>query len=116
METGFPSPAQGYEEKSLDLSALLIRKPSSTYLMEMSGHALEMVGIYPRDLLIVDRSRKPGPDSIVVAEYQGEFVCRVLKKSLGGVFRLVGQGVPPIDLGEEVSIIASVPYSVRRLP
>lgn len=116
METGFPSPAQGYEERELDLTALLIRKPSATYLMEMSGRALESVGIYPRDILIVDRSRKPAPDAVVVAEYQGEFVCRVLKRSVGGSFRLVGSGVPAIELSEEVRIIASVPYSVRRLP
>jgi DNA polymerase V len=116
METGFPSPAQGYEEKALDLTALLIRKPSATFLMEMSGRALEPAGIYPRDLLVVDRSRKPKPDSVVVAEYQGEFICRILKRGFGGAYRLVGQGVPAIELGEDVRIIASVPYSIRRLP
>ncbi len=116
METGFPSPAQGYEERELDLTALLVRRPASTYLMEMSGRALETVGIYPRDILIADRSRKPVPDSVVVAEYQGEFVCRVFKRALGGGFRLVGAGVPPIPVDEEVRIVATVPYSIRRLP
>ena len=115
METGFPSPAQGYEEGGLDLTAILIKKPSSTYLMEMTGRSLESVGIYPRDILIVDRSMKPKPDSVVVAEYQGEFVCRVFKKALGGAFRLVGSGVPPIEMNDDVRIIATVPYSIRRL-
>lgn len=116
METGFPSPAQGYEDGELDLNVLLVKKPSATYLMEMCGCALESVGIYPHDLLIADRSRKPKPDSVVVAEYQGEFICRVLKKGFGGTFRLVGQGVTPIELSGEVRIIAVVPYSIRRLP
>jgi DNA polymerase V len=116
METGFPSPAQGYEAEELDLTAMLIKKPSATYLMEMSGRALESVGIYPHDLLIADRSRKPKPDSIVIAEYQGEFVCRVLKKGFGGVYRLIGQGVPAIEATDEVRIIAVVPYSIRRFP
>jgi len=114
METGFPSPAQGYEEKSLDLNSLFIKKPSSTYLMEMSGRALEGVGIFDRDLLIVDRSLKPKPNSVVIAEFQGEFVCRVFKKGLGGVYRLQGQGVSPIEMDENVHIIAVVPFSVRR--
>lgn len=116
METGFPSPAQGYEESALDLTARLIAKPSSTYLMEMSGRALESVGIYAKDLLIADRSRKPKDGSVVVAEYQGEFICRVLKKGLGGEYRLIGQGVPTVAVDEEVRIVASVPFSVRRLP
>lgn len=84
--------------------------------MEMSGRALESVGIYSHDLLIVDRSGNPKPDSVVVAEYQGEFVCRVFKKGLGGDYRLVGSGVPLIEMSEDVRIIATVPYSIRRLP
>lgn len=116
METGFPSPAQGYEGKPLDLNALFVRKPSSTYFMRMRGRALELVGIRDGDLLIADRSLAPKPESVVIAEYGGEFVCRVLKKAIGGAYRLTGSGVPPIDVDEGVSIVAVVPFSVRRLP
>ena len=115
METGFPSPAQGYESKAFDLNTMLIKRPAATLLMEMSGHALESMGIFPKDWLIVDRSGKPRPESIVVAEYQGEYICRVLTKSMEGL-KLLGDKVSPIPVNEDVSIIATVSFSIRRLP
>lgn len=115
METGFPSPAQGYEAKPLDLNDLMVRNRPATYLMEMSGRALEGIGIYPKDWLLVDRSRQPRPDSVVIAEYGGEFVCRIYRKALAG-FMLVGRGVDPILVTDEVRIVAVVSFSIRRLP
>lgn len=114
METGFPSPAQGYEAKPLDLNTMLIKHKTGTYIMEMRGHALESMGIYPKDWLIVDRLRTPTAESIVIAQYQGEYICRVLHKSLNG-FLLLGDGLAPIKVDEEVQIVAVVPYSIRRL-
>ena len=86
----------------------------SAYLMEMSGHALESKGIYPKDWLVVDRSGKPRPESVVIAEYQGEYICRVLSKSLEG-YKLLGDDLSPILVNEEVRIIATVSFSIRRL-
>jgi DNA polymerase V len=114
METGFPSPAHGYESKPLDLNAMLIKNHPGTYLMEMSGHALESMGIYPKDWLIVDRSGKPKPESVVIAEYEGEYICRVLSKSIAGL-KLLGDNVSPIVVNEDVKIIATVSFSIRRL-
>jgi len=114
METGFPSPAHGYEGKPIDFNLILIRHPSATYVMEMAGHALESKGICPKDWLIVDRSGKPRPEAVVIAEYQGEYICRVLSKSLGGM-KLLGDDVSPIPVDEEVRIIATVSFSIRRL-
>jgi len=82
--------------------------------MEMSGHALESMGIYPRDWLIVDRSGKIKPESVVIAEYEGEYVCRILSKSLNGM-KLLGDNVVPIIVNENVKIIATVSFSIRRL-
>jgi DNA polymerase V len=115
METGFPSPAQGYESKPIDLNSMLIRNKPATYLMEMSGHALESVGIFPKDWLIVDRSKKPSPESIVIAYVAGEYLCRILSKTTEG-YKLLGDNCSPIKVDEDVQIIGAVPYSIRRFP
>ena len=80
-ETGFPSPAQGYEAKSFDFNRLLIKNPAATYVMELVETTLTNKGLIPGSLLIIDRSVKPKPGSLVILAHEGEFVCRELAKS-----------------------------------
>jgi SOS-response transcriptional repressor LexA len=74
--TGFASPAQGYEEKSLSLDSLFIDNPPATYYMEADSSSLAHRGIYPGTLLVVDRSRTPTNGSVAVIVHGGEFLCR----------------------------------------
>jgi DNA polymerase V len=76
--TGFPSPAQGYEEASIDFNKILITNPPATYTMRAAASGMEWRGIFPDSLLVVDRSAKPRSGSVVVAAYEGEFLCRQL--------------------------------------
>ena len=80
-ETGFPSPAQGYEAKSFDFNRLLIRNPAATYVMELVGSTIPDKGLIPGSLLVVDRSVKPKTGSVVILSHEGEFICRELVKA-----------------------------------
>ena len=80
-ETGFPSPAQGYDAKSFDFNRILVRNPAATYIMELAGATMTDKGLMPGSLLIVDRSVKPKTGSLVILAYEGEFICRELVKS-----------------------------------
>lgn len=80
MITGFPSPAQGYEDNSLDLNRILIRHPAATVLMEIQTSRYSRAGIYEGDIVIIDRSLTPGKKSIVVFEENGEFHIGRLEK------------------------------------
>ena len=85
MITGFPSPAQGYESKGIDLNNVLIRHPSATVFMQIESSSYMNMGIYNGDILIVDRAKRITPNSLVVYESEGHFVLgRVfnIKKSL----------------------------------
>ncbi len=75
---GFPSPAQDYVEKTLDLNEFLIRHPSATYFVRASGESMVEAGICDGDLLIVDRSIKPTHGSIIIAAVEGEFTVKKL--------------------------------------
>ena len=44
-ETGFPSPAQGYEAKSVDFNTLLIPNPAATFIMEFAGTTIVEKGL-----------------------------------------------------------------------
>lgn len=56
VKAGFPSPATDYVENRIDLNTLLIRHPETTYLVKVEGDSMINVGIYPNDILVVDRS------------------------------------------------------------
>jgi len=56
VKAGFPSPATDYVQNRIDLNTLLIHSPTTTYLVEVEGDSMIDIGIYPNDILIVDRS------------------------------------------------------------
>lgn len=74
MITGFPSPAQGYEDKAFDLNALCVKHPASTVFMTVDTDRYNNICIFNGDLLVIDRSKKVTPNSLVVYESMGEFV------------------------------------------
>ena len=74
MATGFPSPAQGYEDNILDLNTLFIKHPAATFFMTVETDRYRSIGIYNGDLVIIDRAQKICPTSLVVYEQEGEFV------------------------------------------
>jgi DNA polymerase V len=73
--TGFPSPAQGYEQKTFDFNAILIRHPAATFLMRYTGSELEDEHICPGDLLVVDSAVDPAPGKLAVISADNEFRC-----------------------------------------
>ena len=78
VRAGFPSPAQGYMEEPLDLNRLCIRQEAATFLLRVEGDSMIEAGIYPGDILVVDRSLDALHGDIVVAAVGGEFTVKEL--------------------------------------
>ena len=78
--TGFESPAAEYKELGLSLDQLLISHPNATFIGQASGDSMQGVGIFDGDLLIVDRSEPVTNGCIVIACYNGEFICKALDR------------------------------------
>lgn len=81
-QSKFPSPAQDYEQEELDLNKHLVKNPPATFYYNVGDSYDSMidVGIYPKALLIVDRSINPKSSHIVVAVVDGEEVVKRLYK------------------------------------
>ncbi len=81
MITGFPSPAQGYEQNKFDLNSFYVKHPAATIFMTVDTQKYSRMCIFRGDLIIIDRSKKLGKNSLVVYESQGEFtigrVCNI---------------------------------------
>lgn len=81
VSAGFPSPADDYVEEKLSLDRYLIKNPASTFFLRVSGTSMTGAGIYPNDILIVDRSLEPKNKDVVIALIDGELTVKRFVKA-----------------------------------
>ncbi len=78
VAAGFPSPADDYVDRFLDLNELLIEHPASTFLARAEGDSMLEVGIHDGDILIIDRSLTAKNNDVVIVVLNGELTCKLL--------------------------------------
>lgn len=115
VEAGFPSPAEEELADTLSIDALLIQNPHATFLLKVSGDSMSGAGILPGDMVIVDRGQSPKSGDIVIAEVDGEWTMKYLRKR-GGVVTLVpaNPDYKPIRPRSELKIAGVVTAVVRK--
>lgn len=87
MAAGFPSPADDFAGKRLDIASLLIEHSQATFLLRVAGPSMREYGIDDGDIILVDRALGARHGSIVVAVLDNEFTVKVLHNA-GGCFKL----------------------------
>lgn len=98
---GFPSPAQDYVERQLDLNELLVAHPSATYFVRVEGDSMRDANIGQGDILVVDSSLHAKHDDIVIAAINGEFTVKRLQTAPRVQLVPMNPRYQPITLGEE---------------
>jgi len=78
VEAGFASPADDFIEEYLDLNNLLVKNNEATYFVRVSGKSMIDSGIFPDDILIVDRSVTANNGKIVIANVEGDVTVKRL--------------------------------------
>ncbi len=81
IRAGFPSPAQDYIDRSLDLNRDLISHPAATFYARVVGVSMIDAGIDEGDILVIDRALTPRQGDIVVAFINGEFTVKYIDLS-----------------------------------
>lgn len=106
VPAGFPSPADDYVETSLDLNKHLVKSPSSTFFVKVSGESMVNAGINDKDILVVDRSLEPKHGHIVIAVLNGELTVKRLSLKYNKV-RLKPENpeYPIIEVGEDMEFL-----------
>lgn len=106
VRAGFPSPADDYIERFLDLNEFLIRHPAGTFFVRASGDSMTDAGIHNDDLLIVDRSLEATNGKIVIASINGELTVKRLSK-INGIVKLLpaNSNYSPIEVGDEQDLV-----------
>ncbi|WP_411689076.1 LexA family protein [Acinetobacter indicus] len=73
VAAGFPSPAQDFVEKTLDLNEHLVKNEAATFMVTVASLSMQDVGIEIDDELIVDRSIEAKHEDIVIANIDNEY-------------------------------------------
>jgi DNA polymerase V len=117
IPAGFPSPAEDFMEKRLDLNDYLIKNQASTFLVRVKGNSMINAGIFDGDLLIIDRSIEARDGKIVLGVLNGEFtVKRINKKGKKLFLTPENENFKPIEITEEMDfqIWGVVTYSIHK--
>ena len=104
VAAGFPSPAADYCESRLDLNDLCVKHPAATFFVRAQGDSMIDAGIFPGDVIVVDRSLTAKHGDIVIATFNGDHTIKKLETK--PTLRLVpmNSNYAPIEIPEDTDI------------
>ncbi len=115
VEAGFPSPAEEELADNISLDDLLIQNRQATFLLKVSGDSMMDAGILPGDMVIVDRGQPPKSGDIVIAEVDGQWTMKYLRKRGESVILVpANPKYKPIRPKNELKIAGVVTAVVRK--
>lgn len=119
VAAGFPSPAQDYVDKTLDMNEHLIKNEAATFIVTVSSRSMLGVGIDIGDELVVDRSIEAKHEDIVVVWIDNEFTVKrlIIEGNNNRWLKAENPDYPDIHFqdGQEVVAWGVVTYVVKSL-
>ena len=115
VEAGFPSPAEEELSDTMSLDDYLIENREATFMLKIKGDSMMDAGIHDGDMVLVERGGKYGEGSIVVAEVDGEWTVKYLRKKKGKAFlESANRDYDPIYPKESLIVAAVVKAVIRK--
>jgi repressor LexA len=115
VEAGFPSPAEEELVDTLSLDDFLIQNREATFLLKVSGDSMSGAGILPGDMVIVDKGRTARSGDVVIAQIDGEWTMKHLRKRGNNVtLHPANPKYQPIKPKNELKIAGVVTAVVRK--
>jgi DNA polymerase V len=118
VAAGFPSPAEDYLDRKLDLHEHLVKNNAATFFARACGDSMIGAGINDGDLLVVDRSLVPGHGCVVIAAVEGELTVKYFAQKNGKVFLIpANDAYPELDITEQEDAViwGVVTYAIHKL-
>lgn len=120
VAAGFPSPATDYCESRLDLNEYCVQHPAATFFIRAAGDSMIAAGIFPGDVVIVDRALEAKHGDIIVVTINGELTIKKLETRPALRLVAMNSNYQPITLPEETDleifgVAIHVIHSLRNL-
>ncbi len=116
IAAGFAAPVEEHAEEKITIESYLVKNKDSTFLLRVKGDSMIGAGIHEGDLVVVDRSKKPKPEDIVVGILDGEYTLKRLKKGQGKYYlQAENPEYPDLYAMEELKVAGVVVGMIRKM-
>lgn len=122
VSAGFPSPAQDYQDGTIDLNRELVAHPRSTFCVRVRGQSMRDANLHDGDVLIVDRSLESTEGCIAVCLLDGEFLVKYVHRRGGRVLLVPANPlfkpleVAPESVFEVWGVVTYIVHKAQRRP
>lgn len=116
VEAGFPTPSEESLHENISLDDWVIEKKEASFMLKVKGDSMRDAGILDGDMVIVERTQNAKTGEIIVAEVDGAYTMKYLRKDKAGKFYLdpANDAFKPIYPKENLQITAVVKAVVRK--
>lgn len=115
VRAGFPTMAEGYTDNNISFDELLIKKPYSTFCVNVVGDSMIDAGICDGDMVVVEKGESVRDGDIVVANVDGDFTLKYYRIKNGKIWlEPANSNYPNIIPQNELTIVGLVTGLVRK--
>ena len=119
VSAGFPSSAENFIDKSLDLNDLIIKHRAATFFIRVKGNSMVQAGIQSNDILVVDRSLAVSNNRIIIARINDELTVKRIKLEDEKLYLMAANDeYKPIEITEEMDfeVWGVVTFVIHQAP
>jgi SOS regulatory protein LexA len=115
IEAGFPTPAEEALLDTVSLDEWLIPKREASFMLKVKGHSMKDAGINDGDMIIAERASTAPVGAIVVADIDGEWTLKYLRRNSKGYYlEAANDEYPDLRPKEKLTIAAIVRGVIRK--
>ncbi len=118
IKAGYPIIADE-DRQYLTLDDYLIKDPTSSFLLKVSGDSMVNAGIFDGDVVVIERKTQAQTGDIVLAEIDREWTLKIYKKDRSNnnaaYLEAANPKYPPFYPAQELTIHGIVRGVVRRI-
>lgn len=117
VEAGFPTPSEESLQDNVSLDDWIIDKREASFMLKVKGDSMKDAGILDGDMIIVERTTQARVGKIVVAEIDGDYTVKYIRKDSKGTYYLepANKSFKNIYPKDKLQINAVVKAVVRKL-
>ena len=115
VRAGFPTMAEGYTDNNISFDEMLIKKPYSTFCVNVVGDSMIDAGICDGDMVVVEKGESVRDGDIVVANVDGDFTLKYYRIKNGKIWlEPANSNYPNIIPQNELMVVGLVTGLVRK--
>lgn len=115
VTAGFPATVEEELTETVNLDDMLIEKKAFTYMLEVDGDSMIDAHIAKGDMVLVEKCNSAKDGDIVIAEVDGEFTMKYLRKKSGRTYlEPANKNYQPIYPEHSLNINAVVKAVIRK--